>query len=122
MSDIPEYFPNRLERIEQIILGLAERQAGTQEQLDNLTIRQANTQGQLDELSQEMRELSQEMRELTSNVDRVLGRSAILDDVLLELRDSHEQHQRNFEEHQRTTNAALQSLESILLQLIRNNS
>lgn len=76
------------------------------------------------------------MRELTSNVDRVLGRSAILDDVLLELRDSHEQHQRNFEshqqqveehlqafkEHQRTTNAALQSLESILLQLIRNNS
>jgi predicted nucleic acid-binding Zn-ribbon protein len=122
MSDTPEYFPNRLERIEQIILGLAQRQAGTQEQLDNLTIRQANTQGQLDELSQEMRELSQEMRELTSNVDRVLGRSAILDDVLLELRDSHEQHQRNFEEHQRTTNAALQSLESILLQLIRNNS
>jgi predicted nucleic acid-binding Zn-ribbon protein len=121
MSDTPEYFPNRLERIEQIILGLAQRQAGTQEQLDNLTIRQANTQGQLDELSQEVRELSQEMRELTSNVDRVLGRSAILDDVLLELRDSHEQHQRNFEEHQRTTNAALQSLESILLQLIRNN-
>jgi hypothetical protein len=28
----------------------------------------------------------------------------------------------NFEEHQRTTNAALQSLEAILLQLIRNNS
>ncbi|MEH1786287.1 MAG: hypothetical protein V7L23_12065 [Nostoc sp.] len=90
-------------------------QLSTQEQLDNLTIRQANTQAQLDELSQEM-------RELTSNVDRVLGRSAILDGVLLELRDSHEQHQRNFEEHQRTTNAASQSLESILLQLIRNNS
>ncbi|MBE9002248.1 MULTISPECIES: hypothetical protein [unclassified Nostoc] len=113
MTDAP--FPNRLDRIEQIILGVAERQANTQAQLDVL---------------------SQEMRELTSNVDRVLGRSAILDDVLLELRDSHEQHQRNFEshqqqaeehlqafkEHQRTTNAALQSLESILLQLIRNNS
>ncbi|MEH1792742.1 hypothetical protein [Nostoc sp.] len=113
MTDAP--FPNRLDRIEQIILGVAERQANTQAQLDVL---------------------SQEMRELTSNVDRVLGRGAILDDVLLELRDSHEQHQRNFEshqqqaeehlqafkEHQRTTNAALQSLESILLQLIRNNS
>ncbi|MBD2511838.1 hypothetical protein H6G91_32145 [Nostoc muscorum FACHB-395] len=113
MTDTP--FPNRLDRIEQIILGVAERQANTQAQLDVL---------------------SQEMRELTSNVDRVLGRSAILDDVLLELRDSHEQHQRNFEEHQqqaeehlqafkehqRTTNAALQSLESILLQLIINNS
>ncbi|MEH2358580.1 hypothetical protein [Nostoc sp.] len=115
MTDVPEYFPNRIDRIEQIILGLAQRQTSTQEQLDNLTIRQANTQVQLNELSKDL-------RELTSNVDRVLGRSAILDDVLLELRDSHEEHQRNFEENQRTTNAALQSLESILLQLIRNNS
>ncbi|MCC5606096.1 hypothetical protein LC612_04625 [Nostoc sp. CHAB 5834] len=122
MTDTSEYFPNRIDRIEQIILGLAERQTSTQQQLDNLTIRQANTQAQLGELSKDL-------RELTSNVDRVLGRSAILDDVLLELRDSHEEHQRNFEEHQRnfeehqrTTNAALQSLESILLQLIRNNS
>ncbi|MBE9054356.1 hypothetical protein IQ243_29000 [Nostocales cyanobacterium LEGE 11386] len=122
MTDTPEYFPSRLDRIEQIMLGLAERQANTQaqldrtqQQLDNLTLRQANTQTQVDELRQEM-------RDLTSNVDRVLARSAILDDVLLELRDSHEQHQRNFEEHQRTTNAALQSLEAILLQLIRNNS
>ncbi|QLE53008.1 hypothetical protein FD724_34205 (plasmid) [Nostoc sp. C057] len=106
MTDAP--FPNRLDRAEQIILGLAERQA--------------ETQTQVNELRQGLSELSQEMRELTSNVDRVLGRSAILDDVLLELRDSHEQHQRNFEEHQRTTNAALQSLESILVQLIRNNS
>ncbi|MBD2249014.1 hypothetical protein H6G26_37770 [Nostoc sp. FACHB-888] len=87
-----------------------------------ITERQAETQTQVNELRQGLSELSQEMRELTSNVDRVLGRSAILDDVLLELRDSHEQHQRNFEEHQRTTNAALQSLESILVQLIRNNS
>ncbi|MHC5855165.1 hypothetical protein [Nostoc sp.] len=115
MTDTPEYFPSRLDRAEQIILGLAERQA--------------DTQTEVNELRQGIRELSQEMRELTSNVDRVLSRSAILDDVLLELRDSHEQHQRNFEEHQRnfdehqrTTNAALQSLESILLQLIRNNS
>ncbi|YAF99524.1 MAG: hypothetical protein AB3A66_29875 (plasmid) [Nodularia sp. CChRGM 3473] len=122
MTDTPEYFPNRLDRIEQIMLGLAERQANTQTQLDNLALRQANTQTQVDELRQEM-------RDLTSNVDRVLARSAILDDVLLELRDSHEEHkrnfethQRNFEEHQRTTNAALQSLEAILLQLTRNHS
>jgi predicted nucleic acid-binding Zn-ribbon protein len=108
MTDTPEYFPSRLDRAEQIILGLAERQA--------------NTQTQVDELRQEMRELTTSVNNLTDNVDRVLARSAILDDVLLSLRDSHEQHQRNFEEHQRTTNAALQSLESILLQLIRNNS
>ncbi|WP_242058199.1 MULTISPECIES: hypothetical protein [Nostoc] len=36
--------------------------------------------------------------------------------------DSHETHQRNFEEHQRTTNAALQSLEGILIQLTKNRS
>ncbi|MUG98741.1 hypothetical protein F7734_43200 [Scytonema sp. UIC 10036] len=92
--------------IRQILTELAQRQARTQEQLDNLAVRQANTQNQL--------------TMLTDNVDRVLARSAILDDVLLELRDSHERHQRNFEEHQRTTNAALQSLEAILLQLMRN--
>lgn len=115
MTDTPEYFPNRLDRIEQIILGLAERQANTQAQLDNLALRQANSLLQLDELKQEV-------RELTSNVDRVLARSAILDDVLLELRDSHEEHRRHFEEHQRTTNAALQSLEAILVQLTKNRS
>ncbi|MFN6496363.1 MAG: hypothetical protein RMX65_004905 [Nostoc sp. DedQUE01] len=115
MTDTPEYFPSRLDRIEQIMLGLAERQANTQVQLDNLAIRQANTQAQVDELRQEI-------RQLTNNVDRVLARSAILDDVLLELRDSHETHQRNFEEHQRTTNAALQSLEAILVQLTHNRS
>jgi len=115
MTDTPEYFPSRLDRAEQIILGLAERQA--------------HTQGQVDELRQQM-------QELTSNVNSVLARNAILDDVLLELRESHEehrrnfeihqrnfeQHQRNFEEHQRTTNAALQSLEAILVQLTRNRS
>ncbi|MBD2527440.1 hypothetical protein [Nostoc sp. FACHB-133] len=115
MTDTPEYFPSRLDRLEQIVLGLAERQSNTQQQLDLLT----------------------------DNVNRVLARSAILDDVLLELRDSHEihqrnfeehqrnfeehqrnfqEHQRNFQEHQRTTNAALQSLEAILLQLTRNHS
>ena len=122
MTETPEYFPSRLDRIEQIMLGLAERQANTQAQLDNLALRQANAQIQL-------MELRQEVQELTGNIDRVLSRSAILDDVLLELRDSHEEHQRNFEQHQRnfdenqrTTNAALQSLEAILLQLTRNHS
>ncbi len=105
MTDTPGDYnggtPSRLDRIEAT--------------LDRVAIQQsANTQA--------IANLTQEMRELTSNTDRVLARSAILDDVLLELRDSHEQHQRNFEEHQRTTNAALQSLEAILLQLIRRNN
>jgi len=92
----------------------------TRELITELARRQADTQTQLDDFLE------------TAN--RVLARSAVLDDVVQELRDSteqhqrnfeehqrnFEQHQRNFEEHQRTTNAALQSLEAILLQLIRN--
>ena len=98
MTNTPGHYngdtPNRLDRIEATLERLSDRQTNTQQQLDDF-IQTANT---------------------------VLARSAILDDVLLELRDSHEQHQRNFEEHQRTTNAALQSLEAILLQLIRRNN
>ncbi len=80
--------------------------------LDTLTRQQTNTQNQLDDL--------------VSTANSIFARNAIMNDVLLELRENSEQqqrnfeqHQRNFEEHQRTTNAALQSLEAILLQLIR---
>jgi hypothetical protein len=41
----------------------------------------------------------------------VLGRNAIINDVVLEMRE-------NFEDHQRTTNAALASLEAINLNLL----
>ena len=73
----------------------------------------------LDDIATQQAANTSVIAQLAENTNRVLARSATLDDVLLELRDSSEQHQRNFEEHQRTTNAALQSLEAILLQLIR---
>ncbi|HYX18230.1 MAG TPA: hypothetical protein VE944_28455 [Nostoc sp.] len=90
MTDTPER-PSRLDRIESILATVAEQQA-------------TNTQA---------------IAELTDNVTRVLGRSAILDDVLLELRDSHEELKRDFLENQRTTNAALNQLGAILVQLTR---
>ena len=77
------------------------------ELLAELTIKQDRTQEQLDQL--------------TSEVNRVLARSAVLDDVLLELRDSHEQHQQNFEESQRSTNAAIDQLTAILMRLTEGN-
>ncbi len=86
--------PSRLDRIETLLADIATQQA-------------ANTQA---------------IAQLAENTNRVLARSAILDDVLLELRESSEEHRRNFEEHQRTTNAALQSLEAILVQLTRGRS
>lgn len=90
MTDTPQQ-PSRLDRIETILATVAEQQA-------------TNTQA---------------IAELTDNVTRVLGRSAILDDVLLELRDSHEELKRDFLENQRTTNAALNQLGAILVQLTR---
>lgn len=96
MSDFEA--PNRLDRIEVLAIRNTEAIAALTTKIDNLT---------------------DNVNDLTNNVDRVLSRSAVLADVLLELRDSQEQQQRNFDEHQRTTNAALNSLEAILLQLIR---
>jgi ABC-type transporter Mla subunit MlaD len=106
MTDIPEQpQSSRLDRIEALLGQVAQQQANTQQQLDSFI----------------------------NTATSVLARSAILDGVVLELREStenlqhnfeqhqrnFEEHQRNFQEHQRTTNAALQSLEAILLQLIR---
>jgi uncharacterized protein involved in exopolysaccharide biosynthesis len=95
---------DRLDRIERILDDIATQQAANTSAIAQLTIQQT---ANADAIAQ-----------LAENTNRVLARSAILDDVLLELRESSEQHQRNFEEHQRTTNAALNSLEAILLRLI----
>ena len=100
------YQPDRLERVEALAVSNTEAIAQLTNKIDTLTVK--------------VDDLTENVNSLTNNVDRVLARSAILDDVLIELRDSHESHQRNFEEHQRTTNAALNSLEAILLRLIRN--
>ncbi|MBD2451829.1 hypothetical protein H6G76_32860 [Nostoc sp. FACHB-152] len=104
MTNTPEQ-PSRLDRIEAILDRVA-----TQQQL--------NTQA-LTQLTTKLDNLSDNVNDLTSNVNSVLARDAILNDVLLELRDSHEQHQRNFEEHQRINNAALNQLGAILVQLTR---
>ena len=102
-SDQPQD-SSRLDRIEAVLDTVAMR-------LDTLTRQQTNTQNQLDDL--------------VSTANSIFARNAIMNDVILELRENSEQqqrnfeqHQRNFEEHQRTTNAALNSLEAILLQLI----
>ncbi|UKO95797.1 hypothetical protein [Nostoc sp. UHCC 0870] len=104
MTNIPEQ-SSRLDRIEALLERVAQQQANSQQQLDSFI----------------------------NTASSVLARSAVLDDVVLELRDTtetlgrgfeqhlrnFEQHQRNVEENQRTTNAALERLEAILLQLMR---
>ncbi|MBD2525671.1 hypothetical protein [Nostoc sp. FACHB-133] len=102
MSDIPRQYnggqPSRLDRIEAFLERVAEQQ-------NNLIDRQATTQQQLDDY--------------INTAQTVLARNAVMDDVLLELRDSHEELKQNFLENQRTTNAALNQLGAILVQLTR---
>lgn len=77
------------------------------------------TQAQLQETQIAVRETQNAVQDLTSDVNRVLGRDAISSNMVLELRASQEQHQINFERHQETSNAALNSLEAILLRLMQ---
>ncbi len=118
MTNTP-YQPSRLDLIEAILIRVAAQQEVNTAAIAGLTAKQEVNTNALSELTTKLDNLSDNVNELTENTNRVLSRSAVLDDVLLELRDSHEQHQQNFLEHQHTTNAALQSLEAILLQLLR---
>lgn len=118
MTNTPNQ-PSRLELIEAILVRVATQQEVNTAAIAGLTAKQEVNTNALSDLTTKLDNLSDNVNELTENTNRVLSRSAVLDDVLLELRDSHEQHQQNFLEHQRTTNAALHSLEAILLQFLR---
>ncbi|MEM7713246.1 MAG: hypothetical protein AAF349_06635 [Cyanobacteria bacterium P01_A01_bin.68] len=111
-----------------ILTQIAQSQLTTQQQLANLAQRQ--------EISgEQIVQLTDVVNQLTDDISSITARNAVLNEIIPELRESQERqellttelkqnferHQHNFEEHQRTTNAALQSLEAILLQLTRNN-
>lgn len=117
---------NRLDRLEAMLTSHAEmlnQLAPLMAQVAQVATTTSETVAQhneiLNRIEQQQELNTQAIAELAENTNRVLARSAILDDVLLELRDSFEQHQRNFEEQQRTTNAALNQLGAILVQLTR---
>jgi chromosome segregation ATPase len=97
MTNTPQQ-SSRLDRIEAILERVATQQATNTDAIADLASR---------------------IEDLTSNVNSVLARDAILNDVLLEMRDSHEELKRDFLENQRTTNAALNQMNAILLQLTR---
>ncbi|MBD2342198.1 hypothetical protein H6G64_35355 [Calothrix sp. FACHB-156] len=93
---------------------------------------QLETNRQIKSMQQAIINTQDTVQELTSDVNRILSRSAVLDDVVLQLQENQqmmqanfnehqrtlEEYRRDFIEHQRTTNAALNSLEAINLRLI----
>jgi hypothetical protein len=88
---------DRLDRIEAILESLAMQQEATTVKLDRLTDRVDN--------------LTYKFEDFIGTANTVLARSAVLDDIIVRL-------DRNFEENQKSTNAALERLEAILIKLM----
>jgi hypothetical protein len=127
-NNIPNQPPNRLDQIEAILLQVVTQQQATATALTQVTQR-------LNQIAQNQQASDNRITELANKVDdfigtanTVLGRSAILDGIVIELRETvvrldanAERIQANFEENQRSNNAALERLEAILMKLIGNN-
>lgn len=106
------------------------------ERLDRIEAIQESNSRAIESLTNNVTDLSNQMMDLKSSIDSVLGRNAITNDMILELRAAREQdqrnfeqhqakfeqHQANFEQHQATTNAALNQLTAILMRLSQNNN
>jgi uncharacterized protein YukE len=101
----------------------------TQQQLELITNKVDITQIQVDQTQRQLLATQFEVERITSNIETVFNRNEILNEILIELRESHENYQlrferhlQNFDENQRTTNAALEQLTAILMRLTRNDN
>ena len=110
--------PSRLDRIEAIL-------EQTTQRLDRVAEQQTVNTQTIGDLSNSLNDLSNSVNDFVGTANTVLGRSAILDDVVLRLDATvsrldrnFELHQQRFEENQRSTNAALERLEAILIKLM----
>ncbi|MCS6283474.1 MAG: hypothetical protein HUM72_23285 [Dolichospermum sp.] len=103
--------PSRLDRIEAIL-------EQTTQRLDRVAEQQTINTQTIGNLSNSLNDLSNQVNDFTGTANTVLGRSAVLDDIIVRLDRNFELHQQRFAEHQRSTNAALERLEALLIQLM----
>ncbi|MGM3305745.1 hypothetical protein ACSQ6I_07075 [Anabaena sp. WFMT] len=116
---------DRLDRIEAILEQTAQR-------LDLVSEQQAINTQTIGTLTNSLNDLSNQVTDFTGTANTVLGRSTMLDDIILSndarvailenivvrLDRNNEESNRKFEENQRSTNAALERLEAILIKLM----
>ncbi|MDK2411898.1 MULTISPECIES: hypothetical protein [Aphanizomenon] len=131
--------PSRLDRIEAILEQTTQRLDRVAEQQENTTTSLEGLTGKVNELSEVVTEIGYKVDNFISTATTVLGRSTMLDEIILsnntrtsilenivvrldrnqeESNRNFELHQQRFEENQRSTNAALERLEAILIQLM----
>lgn len=77
---------NNSQEVYAILAELARKQLQTENNLQRTQEQIERTQMQIDATQQQLSATQYEVESLTNDVSRVLGRSAILDDVLLEMR------------------------------------
>ncbi|MFN4845886.1 MAG: hypothetical protein ACK6A9_14110 [Dolichospermum sp.] len=102
---------SRLDRIEAIL-------EQTAQELDRVAEQQTINTQTIGSLLNSLNDLSNQVNDFTGTANTVLGRSAVLDDTIVRLDRNFELHQQRFEENQRSTNAALERLEAILIRLM----
>jgi hypothetical protein len=102
---------SRLDRIEAIL-------EQTTQRLDRVAEQQTINTQTIGSLLNSLNDLSNQVNDFTATANTVLGRSAVLDDIIVRLDRNFELHQQRFEENQRSTNAALERLEAILIKLM----
>ncbi|MGM3305535.1 hypothetical protein ACSQ6I_06000 [Anabaena sp. WFMT] len=76
------------------------------------------TVNSLNGLTTRVDDLTYKVDDFIGTANTVLARSAVLDDIIVRLDRNFEESQRNFGENQKSTNAALERLEAILLKLM----
>jgi chromosome segregation ATPase len=101
----------------------------TQEKIDHTQEQIERTQIQVDQTQRQLLATQFEIERFTNNVENVFSRNEVLNSILLQFRDNQDnlqarfdRHLQNFDENQRTTNAALEQLTAILLRLTRNDN
>ncbi|MEA5580409.1 hypothetical protein VB620_03525 [Nodularia harveyana UHCC-0300] len=109
-----DYFENELDTVKHLLISTAQYAESSDHKINRLIDRQDITQNQLDGLSLTVQAMGAKIDRFVDNasdfIDTTRARNAILDDVVLELRDS-----------QNSTNAALERLEIILAKLMQRN-
>ncbi|OUL21477.1 hypothetical protein BV378_26530 [Nostoc sp. RF31YmG] len=105
---------NDLETVKQLLISTANYAESANKRIDRLIERQDLTQKQLDGLSVTVQVMAEKIDTFVDKaedfIDTTKARNAVLDGVILELRDN-----------QVSTNAAVDRLERILEQLIKRN-
>jgi uncharacterized protein (DUF3084 family) len=110
--------PSRLDRMESILLQVTGNLNRVTEKLDRVAAQQEATESRLTELTYKV-------DDFISTANSVLARTTIVDGMVFELREvvvrldaNADRLQANFEENQKSSNAALERLGAILMRLV----